>query len=84
MADGIDLTGHVALVSGRGRGLGRAFAQGLAAAGAAVVDLLLFLASGRADPLSGRFLNVSDDLEQRLARQREIVARDLYTLRLRT
>jgi len=34
--------------------------------------------------LSGRFLNVSDDLEQRLARQREIVARDLYTLRLRT
>jgi NAD(P)-dependent dehydrogenase (short-subunit alcohol dehydrogenase family) len=36
MADSIDLSGQVAVVTGGGRGLGRAFAQTLAAAGCSI------------------------------------------------
>ncbi len=46
--------------------------------------LVLFLASGQADRLSGKFLNVGWDIQDMLARTDEIAARDLYTLRLRT
>ena len=48
----------------------------------AVVDLVLYLASGRADVLSGRFLNVSDDVAALVARHSEIVQGDFYTMRL--
>lgn len=45
--------------------------------------LAVFLASGRADALSGRYIHVSEDIEA-LARRAEVVRRDdLYTLRLR-
>jgi NAD(P)-dependent dehydrogenase (short-subunit alcohol dehydrogenase family) len=40
------------------------------------------LASGRYDTLSGRFLGIDDDLDELLNRTDEIVARELYTLRI--
>jgi NAD(P)-dependent dehydrogenase (short-subunit alcohol dehydrogenase family) len=47
------------------------------------VELLLMLASGKADALSGRFIDVDDDLDA-LLRQTELIEREhLYTLRLR-
>jgi NAD(P)-dependent dehydrogenase (short-subunit alcohol dehydrogenase family) len=48
------------------------------------VALLMLLASGKADALSGRFIDVDDDLGA-LLQQTELIERDdLYTLRLRT
>jgi NAD(P)-dependent dehydrogenase (short-subunit alcohol dehydrogenase family) len=48
------------------------------------VELLLFLVSGKADALSGRYIDVDDDLAM-LLQQTELIERDdLYTLRLRT
>jgi hypothetical protein len=38
--------------------------------------------SGRYDTLSGRFLGIDDDLDELLNRRDEIVARELYTLRI--
>ena len=46
--------------------------------------LVLTLAGGRADRLSGRHLSVADDIEALLARIDEIERADLHTLRLRT
>jgi 3-oxoacyl-[acyl-carrier protein] reductase len=49
-----------------------------------VADLCVFLASGRGDGLSGRYLRVEDDWEH-MARSADAIARDdLYTLRMRT
>jgi NAD(P)-dependent dehydrogenase (short-subunit alcohol dehydrogenase family) len=48
----------------------------------AAVDLVLCLASGRADVLSGRFLDVSADLPGLVARHGEIAQGDFYTMRL--
>ena len=49
-----------------------------------VSDLCVFLASGRADGLSGRYFRVHDDWEE-MARCTDAVKRDdLYTLRMRT
>jgi len=48
------------------------------------VRLILALASGKADRLSGRHLYVSENLEALLARIDEIERDDLHTLRLRT
>jgi NAD(P)-dependent dehydrogenase (short-subunit alcohol dehydrogenase family) len=45
--------------------------------------LIVALASGAADELSGRLLHTLDDLETLLARQEEIRRDDLYALRLR-
>jgi NAD(P)-dependent dehydrogenase (short-subunit alcohol dehydrogenase family) len=45
--------------------------------------LVVTIASGRLDALSGRFLHVLDDVGELLARSEEILEHDLYTLRLR-
>ena len=47
------------------------------------MELTLFLASGKADALSGRYVDVDDDLGA-LLKQADVIERDdLYTLRLR-
>ena len=46
--------------------------------------LIEALASGRADRLSGRSIEVADDLEDMILRSEEIVEQDLYSLRRRT
>jgi hypothetical protein len=46
--------------------------------------LILRLAAGYGDRLSGRHLAVTDDLDRLLTRFDEIKRGDLYTLRLRT
>jgi NAD(P)-dependent dehydrogenase (short-subunit alcohol dehydrogenase family) len=48
------------------------------------VDLMLFLACGKADALSGRFIDIDDDLDAMLQQIELIEREDLYTLRLRT
>jgi NAD(P)-dependent dehydrogenase (short-subunit alcohol dehydrogenase family) len=46
-------------------------------------QLVLQLASGRADALSGRFLRIDQDLDTLIARAEEIAATDLHRLRVR-
>jgi NAD(P)-dependent dehydrogenase (short-subunit alcohol dehydrogenase family) len=46
--------------------------------------LCVFLASGRADALSGRYFRVEDDWEEMARNADQIKKDDLYTLRLRT
>ena len=46
-------------------------------------QLVVQLASGRADALSGRFINVSDDLAQLLERLGDVKSDNLYTLCVR-
>jgi NAD(P)-dependent dehydrogenase (short-subunit alcohol dehydrogenase family) len=46
-------------------------------------ELLVRVAAGDADPLSGRFLHVDDDLDKLLAGAARVAAEDLLTLRLR-
>ncbi len=46
-------------------------------------NLVVYLASGAADVLSGRNIKVSDDVAQMVARAAEIVEHDLYVLRER-
>ena len=46
-------------------------------------QLVVQLASGRADALSGRFIDVSDDLAELLERLGDVKSDDLYTLRVR-
>lgn len=50
---------------------------------APAVDLVLFLAEGRGDALTGRFLRATDDVQGMVARAAEIEKQDLYTMRLR-
>ena len=47
-------------------------------------NLVTLLASGKMDSLSGRFIRVSDNIEQLLHQTGRIAQDDLYTLRLRT
>jgi NAD(P)-dependent dehydrogenase (short-subunit alcohol dehydrogenase family) len=47
-------------------------------------DLVLFLASGKADALSGCFISVRDDVAEMVRRAEEIREGELHTLRLRT
>jgi NAD(P)-dependent dehydrogenase (short-subunit alcohol dehydrogenase family) len=46
-------------------------------------DLVLFLASGRGDALSGRFLHALDDVDELVRRTEEIEREELYAPRLR-
>lgn len=46
------------------------------------MDLILLLASGKADVLSGRFISVDDDVNALVRRIEEIQRADLYTLQL--
>lgn len=60
------------------------FAEGLDTPIEQAVDLVVALASGRADALSGCFLDVDDDLEALLARAETIRREQRLMLRLRT
>ena len=44
---------------------------------------MLFLASGQADPLSGRLLSVNEDLPEILRRAEDVERDELYVLRTR-
>jgi 3-oxoacyl-[acyl-carrier protein] reductase len=46
-------------------------------------ELCVFLATGKADRLSGRYLHASKDITELVQRTDEILANDLYVLRLR-
>jgi NAD(P)-dependent dehydrogenase (short-subunit alcohol dehydrogenase family) len=59
----------------------RELAEGRGAEPSAAIDLLLRLARGDGDRLTGRHLSVHDDLDTLLARIDEVRAHDLYTLR---
>jgi NAD(P)-dependent dehydrogenase (short-subunit alcohol dehydrogenase family) len=48
-----------------------------------VADLVMFLASGRADGLSGRLFAVQEDVEEKVRRAEEVRTDELYLLRLR-
>jgi NAD(P)-dependent dehydrogenase (short-subunit alcohol dehydrogenase family) len=48
-----------------------------------VAELVLFLASGKADALSGRLFSVKEDLEEIVRRAEEVERGDLYLLRSR-
>lgn len=49
-----------------------------------VADLLVRIAAGEADSLSGRHLNIDDDLDELLSRIDEIRSADCYLLRVHT
>jgi NAD(P)-dependent dehydrogenase (short-subunit alcohol dehydrogenase family) len=57
--------------------------KGLEAPPEHCADLCVFLASGRADGLSGRFLSIFDDIEDVARRADEVQRDDTYALRLK-
>jgi len=59
------------------------FDRGRDASAEKAAQLVVQVASGRVDALSGRFLGISDELEKLLGRLEEIKRADLYTLRIR-
>jgi NAD(P)-dependent dehydrogenase (short-subunit alcohol dehydrogenase family) len=62
----------------------KGFAEGRNIPPDQAAQLVVFLASGRADALSGCYLSVSDDVAEMVSRAEEIREKDLYTLRLQT
>jgi NAD(P)-dependent dehydrogenase (short-subunit alcohol dehydrogenase family) len=58
------------------------FEQGADTPMEAAIRMFMFLASGQADALSGRLISVNDDASELLSKTEEILAQDLYTLRL--
>jgi uncharacterized protein YndB with AHSA1/START domain len=60
----------------------RIFDEGLTSPPERVAQRVLYLASGRADPLSGRFLPLSDDLDVLLENLEDIERDKLYSLRI--
>jgi NAD(P)-dependent dehydrogenase (short-subunit alcohol dehydrogenase family) len=60
------------------------FTEGRNVPAAHAVQLILRLAAGEADALSGRFLSITDDLDALVRHAEEIERDELYTLRLRT
>jgi len=62
---------------------GRIFTEKLDVPMKRPVQLIVDLASGRADALSGRLLTVFDDLDTLLSRATEIEREELYSLRVR-
>lgn len=62
---------------------GRIFDEGLDVSVDRPVRLVLDLASGKADCLSGRFVSVADDLEQMLEGIDEIEEKNLYVLQVK-
>ena len=57
--------------------------DGLEVAPDVVADLVLFLASGKADALSGRLFSVNEDLDEIVKQADQVLQEDLYLLRLR-
>jgi NAD(P)-dependent dehydrogenase (short-subunit alcohol dehydrogenase family) len=89
MTPGLVQTGMPAEIGGSeaGRRWLPGFAENHAANGQPpdrAADLCLFLASGRADALSGRYINVREDVQDLLRRAEQIQKEDLLTLRLRS
>jgi NAD(P)-dependent dehydrogenase (short-subunit alcohol dehydrogenase family) len=64
--------------------LRRVFAEGRDVPPEAAARLIVYLASGQADALTGRYLGVADDIPALVRRAAEITERDLLTMRLRT
>jgi NAD(P)-dependent dehydrogenase (short-subunit alcohol dehydrogenase family) len=64
-------------------GFVRAHESGMARPPEDGAALVVYLASGRADALSGRFISVGHDLEGMIENAEDIQQGDLYTLRLR-
>lgn len=60
------------------------FEQGLDISAERPARLVVELASGRADKLSGRILSMSDDLDLLLTNEKEIQENKLFSLRVRT
>ena len=65
-------------------GLRHVFEQGRDVPADEAAHLIVYLASGQADVLTGRYLSVSDDVPDLVRRAAQIQADDLYTIRLRT
>jgi NAD(P)-dependent dehydrogenase (short-subunit alcohol dehydrogenase family) len=64
-------------------GLRQVFDEGRDVPPEEAAHLIVYLASGRADALTGRYLSVNDDVPALVRRSEEIKEQDLYTMRLR-